>query len=461
MGKQLDIKLFILLTTMAVFLIAMSVSGNFIYQTVLAEPETYDEGTSVSGVQLSGLTKAEAKIKLQNAASEWIKKHPVLINMKQNQLTFPPSLFDFNIEKTLKNIKYGESTKISININVKEFSSIENELGPNLYDKLLLQSLNTDLKNTVESLPSKPIEFSIYDYVEKGTVELYETVSKYSIPIPNGIDPSYYIRVLDGVTVNAKETFSLLKYTNDASFQSSEALNLVASAILGSSLKTNFSIKERHISQHRPEYIPRGREASINPEENQGFEFVNINESNYKLTIYVQDGNLIAKWKGYPLPSNYKVAIKGVQEIQPKTIVNFSNKVVGTEIIKEGSKGEVYELHRLTVNQNNQVISNEFIAEDYYSPLHRVELHYKKKDYNDNDEDITQEGDTDSNIPTSSSSLDSQSSSEHSSNSEEDQNNQSSPNDSKSEQTNQSEKQGVVTNPEDMWDQTDEPSKGE
>ncbi|MYL33296.1 hypothetical protein GLW05_06740 [Pontibacillus yanchengensis] len=463
MGQKIDFKLFFLLLSMALFLTGMSIGGGFAYDTVLAGPETYENGTAVGGIDLSGLTKAEAKTSLQDATTDWKQTHSIMLNMIDTQVTLPSSLIQFNLGQSLEEVMEGASSPLSVAIIRSNFSEIEDEVGVNLYNKLLLQELEKDLKQRASSLNSEPIEYSIYDYVEKGTTELYETISQYTISIPEGVDPSYYVKEVNKATIKANDSFSLLEFAQDASVQNPKALHLMASTIYGATLKTNFTIKERHISQHRPAYIPRGREASVKVEEDHDLVFVNVNSSNYELQTEVTNGNLVARWVGYPLPDEYEVAIKDAQTLDPRTVVHYSTEVYQTQVKQEGSSGEVYKLYR-TINGES---ATKLITEDYYSPVNRIEVRYQpveSSDSSSNNNSDSDSSDDDSNsnddsTDGSNNGDDTGDSNSTSGNDGSDGTNDDTSTDSTND--NQDDSNDVIQDPEDIWDISDGPSKGE
>nr|WP_237458565.1 VanW family protein [Pontibacillus yanchengensis] len=237
----------------------------------------------------------------------------------------------------------------------------------------------------------------------------------------------------------------------------------MASTIYGATLKTNFTIKERHISQHRPAYIPRGREASVKVEEDHDLVFVNVNSSNYELQTEVTNGNLVARWVGYPLPDEYEVAIKDAQTLDPRTVVHYSTEVYQTQVKQEGSSGEVYKLYR-TINGES---ATKLITEDYYSPVNRIEVRYQpveSSDSSSNNNSDSDSSDDDSNsnddsTDGSNNGDDTGDSNSTSGNDGSDGTNDDTSTDSTND--NQDDSNDVIQDPEDIWDISDGPSKGE
>lgn len=361
---------------MSLFLLAIMSGGSLAYESVTSGPQTYSKETKISGIDISNLTESEALLKLEKRVQEWKEQAVINIETKDRNIPISVDVVQFHLENTIANYS-PENAVLSVSIDQTHLNKLQPELGVRIFEKVLLQKLQEDIRNKAQTLSATSLSFSIYDYVEPETEALYTTVSEFRVPIPDDADPSYYVRELNGKSVKGAESFSILQHAKGASFHNETALNVVASAIYGAVLETNFSINQRHINQHRPEYIEKGREASVKMEEGHDLIVQNKNNATYTLELKQTDEEVIAKWIGYPLPHEYMVQIRNDKEVKPRTIVHYSDSSYETELKQKGSSGEVFEVHRIRVDENNEKL-DEFISEDYYAPVNRVEVRYER-----------------------------------------------------------------------------------
>lgn len=373
MDKRWDLKFFMYLLAMALFIYGFSVGGAFAYDVVMAGPKTYEEETMVGGVSVDGLTRTEAEDALKTRVQKWLDLHPVEVLTEEQSIILSEEFVTVDVADTLDSLKEGTVNPLSVRFNRSALEGQKEAFGEEVYDHLLLDKLTADIRSQVEVLSDKSLTYSVYDYVSSGTESLYSVIAEYNQKIPDGSDVFTYTHEVDGLVIEPKSNVSLLEQVNDVPLQNQTALNVMASGLYGAVLQTNFDIIQRHISRHLPAYAEKGREASVNLSEAHDFVFFNPNESSYKIQFEVSEEALTVQIVGYPISREYEVLIQNEREIEPRTIIQYSPFAVGPEMKREGEKGLAYDVFREIYNQNNEAVDTEFITQDYYAPVHTLE----------------------------------------------------------------------------------------
>ncbi len=181
------------------------------------------------------------------------------------------------------------------------------------------------------------------------------------------------------IKLEAKSTFSLLGFLKKENLEhevSSEALSMIGSLIYQTILPTNFTVEERNISSHLPAFAKIGYETKVSADQNLDLSFYNSNSTSYTLEFQLTQGVLSAVLMGAPLAEQYKIRISEVQTYKPKTIVQYSPLLEQgkKKIAVAGENGRMVRLYRDTY-QNDVQTKSKLVAEDYYAPVYRIEIH--------------------------------------------------------------------------------------
>lgn len=373
MDKRWDLKFFMYLLAMALFIYGFSVGGAFAYDVVMAGPKTYEEGTTIGEIPVDGMTRQEAETALRNRVQDWLDVHPVEMLTEDETIVLSEDFLTVDVADTLDSLQDGSATPLSVRFNRSALEEQKDSFGEDVYDNLLLDKLTADIKSQVEVLADQPLTYSVYDYVSAGTESLYKVIAEFEQPIPDGVDVFTYTNELDGLVIEPRTNVSLLEQVSDVPLHQQPALNVVASGLYGAVLKTNFSIIQRHISQHLPSYAQKGREASLDLDEGHDFVFFNPNESLYRIEMEVSEESLSVQIIGYPTSYSYDVLIENERQIEPRTIIQYSDLATGIDVKRDGETGLIYDVYREIYDQDNVAIDSEFITQDYYAPVHKLE----------------------------------------------------------------------------------------
>ena len=103
----------------------------------------------------------------------------------------------------------------------------------------------------------------------------------------------------------------------------------------------------------------------------------NPNDATYKLQFDWKEGHLVVSLIGESFLYQYKIVEKDKERFRPKTIVQFNSLLSPEEqsVKTEGMDGLLIRIFRETYDENGKRIENEPISEDFYAPIHQVEVH--------------------------------------------------------------------------------------
>ena len=95
MRNKQSIKLFLILILCSTYIFSFSHFGAFAYDTFFNKNGSFDEGTMVGTVDLSGQTKPEASILLNEQWINWQNETTITIHYKEKAEVFDNTLFTF------------------------------------------------------------------------------------------------------------------------------------------------------------------------------------------------------------------------------------------------------------------------------------------------------------------------------------------------------------------------------
>lgn len=152
-------------------------------------------------------------------------------------------------------------------------------------------------------------------------------------------------------------------------------MTLFASALYETIIPTNFEIVERHTSAVLPNGVKAGFEAAVE-QNKKDFIFFNPNDRAYTFEWKMEGDRMQVTLIGPPFIYQYALKTDPIEYYDPKTIVQYSALLKPNEkrIKEEGKKGMLIRLHKEVYDRNGSFIEKVLVSEDFYPPVHRVEL---------------------------------------------------------------------------------------
>ncbi|MDF2945862.1 MAG: hypothetical protein K0S51_541 [Bacillales bacterium] len=335
----------------------------------------YQKDTTVATINLSGKDKASAQSAIAEKIVSWKQQSTVKVSFKENEYTLDNEKIYIDIDKTLTMLSEGEDNSLIVNISFEE--AIINLTGQKNLEKIIdISKFRSDLTKAVDKLIIGNYSFHLEDYLLP-TANHELQLNQYSIKLSDEDEKS---TTLKKATINIPKNsqFSLLDEIKKQgfAFTNENVPNIIASCIYKVILPTNFIIVERNISSSMPEYAELGYEAEINEDSGLDLKFYNSNAANYKLDIQVISGELYVTLKGPSLLNVYKITSEGEQIFEPKKVIQYDPLIHSTSevIVREGKNGGLIKIYREIYNNKGQRLSKELISEDFYPPVHTIEV---------------------------------------------------------------------------------------
>ncbi|WP_335869179.1 hypothetical protein [Bacillus sp. 2205SS5-2] len=370
------VRVFVVLILLTTYFFGFSQLGVFALDNLLSE-DGFTNNTTIGSIDVSNFTVEEADQLLQIEVEDWLKEQKNELEYNEEQFPFPAELFSFNLATSVQSAQSGQENSLRASINESALSEWLNASYSisleNVNVNLILQEIEL-----IASTLTNGKTLSLNEYLI--SEELGEYVSEaISAEVDVTPDVVQLVEALSPIHLPGQTSFSFNDYVKNSgiSSQDYETMGLISSLIYELTLQTNFQIIERNTSKQLPASIDLGYEAKVQPELNLDFSLANPNEALYVIKLEILGNKLYGRLEGKPLPATYSVLLQGKETFSPKTIIQYSPKITtgNVEVQFEGKDGVLIEVIKKIVNSSGEVTGTVQIAEDFYPPQHRIEVH--------------------------------------------------------------------------------------
>lgn len=376
MGNQQLLRLFLVLLVSTVYIFSFSQIGALAYNTLSENRSYFAEGTIIGNVPVGGKTKKEALALVEEEISKWLDRTSITLEYMGNSKTLDLSYIQFDAQASVENARHGIRNLVAATISpLNEFLK---SLSPSIkLEDFNVKALESDILNNAQVLEPGEYIYRVENFYVSASLQEDTVIEQSPIKL-NQEDEE--IKIFDGkkIKVEPKTLFSLLNYLKEEQLHtlSGQTLNKIASAVYTVILPTNFSILERHISNTLPSYAVLGFEAKVDVKRNFDLAFSNPNDSEYVIEFAVKKDSLIVSLKGPEFLNEYKVALDDEKSFEPKTIKQYSPQIKTGKIVKsQGQKGLYVKVYRELYDESGALLQRMLISEDFYAPVHRVEIY--------------------------------------------------------------------------------------
>ncbi|MGD6795659.1 VanW family protein [Metabacillus indicus] len=375
MGTSSKGKVFLVLFGCVFILFGFSFFGVKAYGALFND-KTVPEGVVAGGIVLSGLTQAEAEEKLNQAVTGW-KENSFYFLQVDRELGLDSNLVTFDVKKTAELALENKTNKVIAAVDAEALGVfLGNELSPDILPAVDQKALASEIELAASELTEGIFTLSIENYLLKE--KLPKTLLAGSV-IPAG---SVLLQQPIAISIEPLGSFSLEAYMEENSLHlDDDALSLLATGIYQTVLLSNFEILERHISAELPAYAKLGKEAAF-AKGKRDLVFYNPNDAAYELKL-AQDGtSLNVSIEGAAFENTYSLTMENEKSYKPKKIIQYDAALNDntTRIIEEGRNGQSAAVYRNELDRNGKLLSSTLISDDYYAPVHRVEVKPLKKE---------------------------------------------------------------------------------
>lgn len=373
MRNQQVIKLFLVLILSTTYIFSFSHFGALAYDSVMNRSDEFAEGTMIGSISVAGKTKNEAMQLIDEQLTKYLNETTITLKYKEKTEEFDLKLFDFNVEDSVSRAKHGKANPVIVTLEPIEDLLIS--LSPSILDDIHLNEVQDAILNYAENLETGHYELRLEPYLAAGTNE--SAVIAESVIQPEFVENALDVFVGKTIEIQGTSQFSLLKFVEDEiGAVAPLPLSKIATAIYEVILPTNFDMIERHISNELPDYAVLGYEAKVDQDLKNDLVFSNSNEVTYTLDFEKKNDSLHVYLKGPKLLNQYIVTAEGKETFKPKIIRQFNPQLGPTEIrVKtKGKEGQLIKVYREHRDEKGAVLKKELIAEDFYPPIHQVEV---------------------------------------------------------------------------------------
>nr|WP_249745429.1 VanW family protein [Mesobacillus boroniphilus] len=242
-------------------------------------------------------------------------------------------------------------------------------------EKLDLENLKTELLAAGQEFASTT-EISLEKYLPAEDPVIISTASIKLSAEDNEIQE--LAESFNAIEISPKTPFSFAAFVEEAGQHegSSAAFSQIASALYRAILPTNLTITERHISRQLPKNVELGYEAKVDFAKNIDLKLYNPNETAYQIVFDIVGRELQVSVKGAPLLYDYKITSTNKQEFKPRTIKQYSAllKQGQKSVEQEGAPGLLVTMNREIYGEDGGFLKTELLSEDFYPPVHRIEI---------------------------------------------------------------------------------------
>ncbi|MGP1909210.1 VanW family protein [Metabacillus sp. JX24] len=375
MGTSSKGKVFLVLFGCVFILFGFSFFGVKAYGALFNE-KTVPEGVMAGGILLSGLTEAEAEAKLNQAVTGW-KENSFYFLQADRELGLDLNLVSFDLKKTAELALANRTNKLIASVDAEALGVfLENELKPDILPAVDQKALASEIELAASELTEGIFTLSLENYLVKE--KLPKTL------LAGSAIPADSVLLQQPIVISIEPlgSFSLEAYMEENSLQlDDDALSLLATGIYQTVLLTDFEILERHISAELPDYAELGKEAAF-AKGKRDLVFYNPNDAAYELKLAQDGASLNISIEGAAFENTYSLTMENEKSYKPKKIIQYDAALNDntTRVIEVGRNGQSAAVYRNELDRAGKLLSSTLISDDYYAPVHRVEVKPLKKE---------------------------------------------------------------------------------
>jgi hypothetical protein len=369
------IKLSVIVLVFSLFTFSFTYLGASALSSRNPDETLYSNNTYIGSVEVSNKTKEEAKALLEARWSDWASAAEIHLLYKEETYPLNPSQIVLLIDETIQTAINGKQNDVHFEMENNYFQG-EQRWPEDVISNLNKEKFEQDLLLAIQIFDQR-IVLQLDKYLPE---EKPATISSASVKVKEVHNEFVeFIKTYPSIELAPESQFSLAAFIQERemSHLSANTYSLIAAVIYKAIQPTNFTITERHISSELPDNIEPGFEAKVNFEQKMDLKFYNPNTSPYLIKFNYDNSELEVEVEGTPLLYNYSILTSGKQEFKPRTIKQYSPLLEKGEksVEEEGTPGVIVQVVREVYKQNGELLRTESLSEDFYPPVHRVEIH--------------------------------------------------------------------------------------
>lgn len=335
----------------------------------------YAANTFVGPLSLEKKVKEQAQSELQQQIATWKTAPHMQFQYGETTFFVPTDLFAFDVTDTMKNIKSGQHSLITVSIQTNKLDTLlSDQLNPEIADQIDRSKLEKDLVKAASSLESKA-SLQIVRYINVQTAK--KTISQANTASIASYQSNLqqWMSQLGTVTIPAKSELSVTNVAVQKNLNIDDgSLSVISSLMYEAVAPTNFQVRKRNTSMVLPAYAKLGLEAYIEQGKSD-FVFYNPNDTDYTFQFSLDGTSMGVSLQGLPFVYTYvtnknEVETIDAREIQQYVIQNETkNDAVTAE--SKGKNGFAVTVYREQY-KNGNLITRDKIGQDFYLQVNGV-----------------------------------------------------------------------------------------
>ncbi|KGI84882.1 hypothetical protein JY98_01120 [Exiguobacterium mexicanum] len=345
--KRYGMHLFILAGL--VLLVSLPTIGLVNYLDASAKTSATYKETTVAGIDVSGMTKEEAVVRLDNAIKDFNNTPFTVTLVDGTALEIGKDVVSFNVDATLKSASEPGTYPLVTTVD-------EERLTPYLENQPVTLSMVTPpLVEAASNLNS--------DVVLEMTATESEVVASITVSPTPAMRSA--LERMNGFEMEAGDIFSLKAFGEDF-----DALSTLGSSMYQLFAATPFQILERVQHETLPTGIELGYDVKV--DERSNFAVQNTEQTPYALIVLEEGNAMTVQLLGKTFVGAYESRVEDVTSVPYQNIVRFSPSLTAgsSSVTQSGQTGESGKLYRVRITDTGE--SLELLGFDFYEPIPEI-----------------------------------------------------------------------------------------
>ncbi|MFC4682560.1 G5 domain-containing protein [Exiguobacterium sp. s149] len=332
-----------------VLLVSLPTIGLVNYLEASAKTSATYKETTVAGIDVSGMTREEAIIRLDNAIKDFNNTPFIVTLVDGTALEIGKDVVSFNVDATLDGIE----------------TSGEYSLVTTVDEELLTPYLNNQPVTLTMVTPPLVEAASSFN----SDIVLETTTAESEVVATITVSPTPEMRVaierMNGFEMEAGDIFSLKTFGEDF-----EALSTLGSSMYQLFAATPFQILERVQHETLPAGIELGYDVKV--DERSNFAVQNTEQTPYALIVLEEGNTMTIQLLGKAFVGAYESRVEDVTSVPYQNIVRFSPSLTAgsSSVTQSGQTGESGKLYRVRITETGESI--ELLGFDFYEPIPEI-----------------------------------------------------------------------------------------
>ncbi|WP_236636139.1 G5 domain-containing protein [Exiguobacterium sp. SH0S1] len=345
--KQYGMHFFIL--TCLVLLVSLPTIGLVNYLDASAKTSATYKDTRVAGIDISGMTKEEAVVRLDNAVKDFANAPFTVTLVDGTALEVGKDVVTFNVNDTLEAISEPGDYPLITTID-------EERIAPYLENQPVTMTMVTP--PLVASASKLDSNVALEMVAEENEVVASMTISP--TPAMRSV-----LERMNGFEMDAGDMFSLKSFGEDF-----EALTPLGSSLYKLFAATPFKVLERVPHEVLPSGIELGYDVKIDAGSN--FAVQNTEQSPYAIIVLDEGNVMTVQLLGKAFVGAYESRVEEVVSVPYQNVIRFSPSLPAgsSSVTQSGQTGESGKLYRIRVTEAGE--TRELLGHDFYEPVPEI-----------------------------------------------------------------------------------------